>query len=96
MENKGYKVEQVKGLTTDKYYDYLGPRLFAFGSLKELPTDPAEKDIYEPIRVSFWSNGLKNRMITLKLLLCIHVSTINRVAMIIVNEVTYPMSMCVG
>jgi len=49
MENKGYKFVQVKGLTTDKYYDYLGPRYLLLVPLKELPTDPREKDIYEPI-----------------------------------------------
>jgi len=49
MEKEGYKYVQVKGLTTDKYYDYLGPRYLLLVPLKELPTDPRDKDIYEPI-----------------------------------------------
>jgi len=49
LEREGYKYVQIKGLTTDKRFDYLAPRFLLLVPLKELPTDPREKDIYEPI-----------------------------------------------
>jgi hypothetical protein len=49
LERQGYKYVQIKGLTSDKRYDYLAPRLLLLVPLKELPADPREKDIYEPI-----------------------------------------------
>lgn len=49
LEDKGYKYVQIKGLTMDKHYDYIEPHTMVLVPLKELPTDPAQKDIYEPI-----------------------------------------------
>ena len=49
LKKDGYKYVQIKGLTTDKRYDYLAPRLLLLVPLKELPADQREKDIYEPI-----------------------------------------------
>jgi hypothetical protein len=49
IEKRGYKYVLVKGLTIDKRYDYLAPRFLLLIPLKELPEDPRDKDIYEPI-----------------------------------------------
>ncbi len=46
---KGYKFVQVKSLTVDKHYDYIEPSIIMLVPCKELPTDPAKKDIFEPI-----------------------------------------------
>ena len=49
LARQGYKYVQIKGLTSDKRYDYLAPRFLLLIPLKELPEDPRERDIYEPI-----------------------------------------------
>ena len=49
LEREGYKYVQIKGLSTDKRFDYLAPRFLLLVPLKELPTDPRDKDIYEPL-----------------------------------------------
>ena len=49
LQRKGYKYVQIKGLTTDKRYDYLSPHILLLVPMKVLPADPREKDIYEPI-----------------------------------------------
>ena len=49
LERKGYKYVQIKGLTKDKYYDYIEPHFLVLVPIKELPSDPNQKDIYEPI-----------------------------------------------
>lgn len=48
MEADGYKYVQVKGLTMDKHFDYIEPHIMVLVPMKELPTDQALKDIYEP------------------------------------------------
>ncbi|HKP32967.1 MAG TPA: hypothetical protein VJT83_09575 [Chitinophagaceae bacterium] len=49
LEKKGFQFVQVKGFTSDKHFDYVDPRVFIMVPMKELPTDPLLKDIYEPI-----------------------------------------------
>ncbi|MBL7728986.1 MAG: hypothetical protein JNM68_14915 [Dinghuibacter sp.] len=49
LEHKGYKYVQVRALTPDKHFDYVEPNHMLLVPMKELPTDPALKDIYEPI-----------------------------------------------
>ena len=49
LERQGYKYVQIKGLTSDKRYDYFAPRFLLLVPFKELPADPRDKDIYEPI-----------------------------------------------
>jgi hypothetical protein len=49
LQSKGYKFVQVKGLTVDKHYDYVEPHFLVLVPMKELPTDPLKRDIYEPI-----------------------------------------------
>jgi hypothetical protein len=49
MEAEGYKYVQVKGLTMDKHFDYIEPHIMVLVPMKELPTDQAQKDIYEPV-----------------------------------------------
>lgn len=49
LEKKGYRYVQIKGLTVDKHYDYIAPHFLVLVPLKELPSDPNQKDIYEPI-----------------------------------------------
>ena len=61
MVKDGYKYVQIKGLDSDKRYDYLAPRFVLLVPLKELPVDPREKDIYEPIPsplLEQWANEL--------------------------------------
>lgn len=50
LQKRGYKFVQVKGLTIDNHYDYSDPHMLVLVPLKELPTDPVKKDIYEPIK----------------------------------------------
>ena len=49
LEKKGFQYVQVKGFSSDKHFDYVDPRVFIMVPMKELPTDPLLKDIYEPI-----------------------------------------------
>ena len=49
LKKKGYKFVQVKGLTIDNHYEYTEPRFLLLVPMKELPEDPAKKDIYETI-----------------------------------------------
>ncbi len=49
LAKKGFQYVQVKGFTSDKHFDYVDPRIFIMVPMKELPTDPLLKDIYEPI-----------------------------------------------
>lgn len=50
LQIDGYKFVQVKGLTMDKHYDYVEPHVLVLVPMKELPTDPFKRDIYEPIK----------------------------------------------
>jgi hypothetical protein len=50
LQLDGYKFVQVKGLTMDKHYDYVEPHVLVLVPMKELPTDPFKRDIYEPIK----------------------------------------------
>ena len=59
LEKKGFQYVQVKGFTSDKHFDYVDPRVFIMVPMKELPTDPFLKDIYEPINSELlkkWAN----------------------------------------
>ncbi len=47
---EGYVYVQVKGFTIDKHCEYVDPHTLVLVPLKALPTDPVEKDIYEPIQ----------------------------------------------
>jgi hypothetical protein len=49
IEDAGYKYVQVKGLTADKHYDYIDPNFLVLVPMRELPSDPGQKDIYEPL-----------------------------------------------
>ncbi|HUR12229.1 MAG TPA: hypothetical protein VM012_12715 [Flavitalea sp.] len=49
LEKKGYQYLQVKAFSSDKHFDYVGPRMFIMVPIKELPSDPVLKEIYEPI-----------------------------------------------
>lgn len=49
IESEGYKYVQVKGLTSDKHYDYIDPHFLVLVPIKELPDDQDKKDIYEPV-----------------------------------------------
>ena len=49
LERQGFKFVQVRGINADLQYDYLAPRILLLIPMRELPADPREKDIYEPI-----------------------------------------------
>ena len=49
LQSRGFKFVHVIGLTADNHYDYTDPELLLLVPLKELPTDPQKRDIYEPI-----------------------------------------------
>jgi hypothetical protein len=49
MQLRGYKYVQVKGLTHDKHYEYVDPHFMVLVPMRELPTDPNQRDIYEPL-----------------------------------------------
>jgi hypothetical protein len=58
-EAEGFKYFQVKGLTADKHYDYIDPHFLILVPMRELPTDPNKKDIYEPVKsplLQQWAN----------------------------------------
>ncbi len=50
LQTAGYQYVQVKGLTLDNHYDYVEPYFLLLVPMKELPTDPLKRDIYEPIK----------------------------------------------
>ena len=43
IEKEGFKYVQVKGLTTDKHYDYIDPHFLVLVPMKELPVDQDKK-----------------------------------------------------
>jgi hypothetical protein len=47
--DKGYRFVQVRGISIDKHYEYIEPNCIILIPIHELPTDQAQKDIYEPI-----------------------------------------------
>jgi hypothetical protein len=49
LQSRGYKFVQVVGFTADNHYDYTEPDFLLLLPLKELPTDPQKRDIYEPL-----------------------------------------------
>ncbi|HTL09992.1 MAG TPA: hypothetical protein VL307_17075 [Chitinophagaceae bacterium] len=49
LQSRGFKFVHVIGLTVDNHYDYTDPQMLLLVPLKELPTDPEKKGIYEPI-----------------------------------------------
>jgi len=49
LESKGYKFVLVKGLTIDNHYDHVDPHYLILVPVKELPKDPALKDVYAPL-----------------------------------------------
>ncbi len=61
MEKEGFKYFQVKGLTTDKHYDYIGPSFLVLVPMKELPADQAKKDIYEPVKSELLQQWAKEK-----------------------------------
>ena len=50
LQVSGYRFFQIKGMTIDKHYEYIEPQVLVLVPMKELPTDPYKKDIYEPIQ----------------------------------------------
>ena len=59
LQDKGYKFVLVKGFTIDKHYEYVDPSILVLVPIKELPSDPMLKDIYEPIESEIlykWAN----------------------------------------
>jgi len=59
LQSRGFKFVHVIGLTVDNHYDYTDPQLLLLVPLKELPTDPEKKGIYEPIESELlykWAN----------------------------------------
>lgn len=45
----GYKYVQVRGYTADRHYEYIEPAMIILFPMRELPADPEQKDIYEPL-----------------------------------------------
>jgi len=63
LQNKGYQYVQVKGLTSDKHYDYTDPHFIVLVPMKKLPSDQDKKDIYEPIKSKIlqqWAQEVNN------------------------------------
>ena len=61
LERKGYKYVQITGLTMDKHYDYIEPHFILLKPIKELPSDPAQKGIYEPINSKILQQWAKEK-----------------------------------
>ena len=49
LQEKGYKYLQVQGFTMDHHAEYVEPNYLMLVPIKELPTDQAKMEIYEPI-----------------------------------------------
>lgn len=49
LKQKGYLYVQIRGLTIDNHYDYIEPSKLILIPMRELPADPAKKDIYAAI-----------------------------------------------
>jgi hypothetical protein len=49
LRRKGYRFVQVRGLTVEGHYDYIEPSRLVLIPFRELPAQPEDKDIYEPI-----------------------------------------------
>ena len=49
LQKKGYKYLQVQGFTIDHHAEYVEPHYLMLVPIKELSTDQAKMDIYEPI-----------------------------------------------
>jgi hypothetical protein len=67
LQKKGYKYLQVQGFTMDHHLEYVDPHYLMLVPMKELPTDQAKKDIYEPINselINSWltSNSSNDRL----------------------------------
>jgi hypothetical protein len=65
LQNKGYRYVQIKGLTLDKHYDYISPHFIVLVPIKELPSNQAKKDIYEPIESEIlqeWAKEIDNHV----------------------------------
>jgi hypothetical protein len=69
LEERGFQYVQVKAFTSDRHFDYVDPSMFIMFPLRELPTDPLKKDIYEPINselLKAWASE-KNDMTTFRI-----------------------------
>jgi hypothetical protein len=49
LKEKGFMYVQVKSLSWDRRPDYLQPKFMILTPVKELPKDPDQRGIYEPI-----------------------------------------------
>jgi hypothetical protein len=68
LQQKGYKYLRVQGFTMDHHLEYVDPHYLMLVPMKELPTDQAKMDIYEPINselITSWltSNSGNDRLI---------------------------------
>jgi hypothetical protein len=69
LEQKGFQYVQVKAFTSDRHFDYVEPSMFIMFPMKELPSDPLKKDIYEPINselLKAWASE-ENEMTTFRI-----------------------------
>ncbi|HVU94865.1 MAG TPA: hypothetical protein VHE34_06550 [Puia sp.] len=46
--DSGFRFVQVKGITTDRHYEYIEPEFLILIPIRELPADESRKDVYEP------------------------------------------------
>lgn len=60
LQKKGYKYLQVQGFTIDHHADYVEPHYLMLVPIKELPTEQAKMDIYEPIDSELINSWLKS------------------------------------
>jgi len=49
LKDLGFRYVLVKGYTPDKRFDYIELNYFKLVPVKELPEDPAQKEIFAPI-----------------------------------------------
>lgn len=49
FKKNGFQYVQVKGFSTEKKLDYMEPRYLVLIPMKNLPVNPGEIEIYEPI-----------------------------------------------
>ncbi|MBL7739395.1 MAG: hypothetical protein JNK14_09255 [Chitinophagaceae bacterium] len=69
LESKGYRFVLVKGLTPDHHYEHVEPHCLLLVPIKELPSDPAKKDIYAPIGSEILRQWASEKQDTLEILI---------------------------
>jgi len=65
LKDLGFRFVLIKGYALDRRADYIELNHFSLLPVKELPEDPAQKEIYEPIESEIlleWASSVDSRV----------------------------------